>query len=179
MALYRFFQSKERPVIPTLSLAKKEQQKSFWEHGRPQWLHALRPQHKHLVNCRSISYRLAARRSWSSIYLMTTDTVFHFDNLGARYACYSASAHHVHVRGVRDYVILFQATIRQILKSPFKKNCHFAKFKPRQHLYGMRSCITCCKAFQACKILLQDHPILHRLLQSPISCRLLRPPIPC
>ena len=68
MALYRFFQSKERPVIPTLSLAKKEQQKSFWEHGRPQWLHALRPRHKYLVNCRSISYRLAARRSWSSIY---------------------------------------------------------------------------------------------------------------
>ena len=43
---------------------------------------------------------------------------------------------------VRDYVILFQATIRQILKSPFtKKNFsgHFAKFKPRQHfpLYSM------------------------------------------
>ena len=69
----RFFQRKEWPVIPTLSLAKKEQQKSFWEHGRPQWLHALRPQHKHLVDCRSVSYRLAARRSWGSIYFQKCD----------------------------------------------------------------------------------------------------------
>ena len=73
MARYRFFQRKEWPVIPTLSLAKKEQQKSFWEHGRPQWLHALRPRHKHLADCRSVSYRLAACRSWGSIYFQKRD----------------------------------------------------------------------------------------------------------
>ena len=132
MALYRFFQSKERPVIPTLSLAKKEQQKYFWEHGRPQWLHALRPRHKYLVNCRSISYRLAVRRSWSSIYRtswprtqFSTSTTWVRD---MRAIYYSYSAYSTHVRGLRDYVILF-ATIRQILKSPFKKNSRFWSFR--------------------------------------------------
>ena len=133
MALYRFFQSKERPVIPTLSLAKKEQQKSFWEHGRPQWLHALRPRHKYLVNCRSISYRLAVRRSWSFIYRtswprtqFSTSTTWVRD-MRARYSAI-ASTHHVHVRGLRDYVILFQATI---LKSPFSAPLHLLRHQTR------------------------------------------------